>query len=110
MNPNNPVAADAHPPAREEGGHGTAAGPGRGRRGAGSGGLWGGSLGGFGRVPQAESSGQRLTQRAQVLLEILVSQHLPIPGEVDWHFGGRMAPDGHEAGGSSCWVRWGSGY
>lgn len=61
-------------------------------------------------MPQAESSGQRLTQRAQVLLEILVSQHLPIPGEVDRHFGGRMGPDGREAGGSSCWLRWGSGY
>ena len=41
-----------------------------------------------------------LTQRAQVLLEILVGQHLPVPGKVDRHFRGRLGPDRDRAGGS----------
>lgn len=60
----------------------------------------GGSEGFAGR-PGAKLGGQRLTERAQVLLEILVGQHLPVPGEVDGHFGRRWGPDGRGAGGGS---------
>lgn len=47
------------------------------------------ALGGPGRVPRAA-----LTQRTQILLEILVGQHLPVPGKVDRHFWGQPGPDG----------------
>lgn len=47
------------------------------------------ALGGPGRVRRAA-----LTQRTQILLEILVGQHLPVPGKVDRHFWGQPGPDG----------------
>lgn len=84
---------------------GAEAGPGGGRRAAGSGGLWGTHRSSLSRWPAgrpgAERRGQLLTEGAQVLLEILVGQHLPVPGEVDRHFGGLLGRDGHGAGKSS---------
>lgn len=80
-----------------------------GRWAAGSGGRWDPTL----RRPAGRPDRARraaLTQRPQVLLEILVGQHLPVPGEVDRHFGGRTGarrgPNGPEQtwAGSAIWV------
>ena len=46
--------------------------------------------------------GQQLTESAQVLLEILVGQHLPVPGEVDRHFGGYWGGTATEQAGAAA--------